>query len=267
VSWLAAALAAVFGLVFGSFFNVCIWRIPRGMSVNSPPSHCPRCRKPIRFHDNVPVLSWLLLRGRCRDCGQPISTRYPLVELLTGLLFLGAYLRFQGDWPAVVKAAVFLSLLVVMAFIDLDLQVIPFKLSIPGFVLGLVGSLLARPGPGDALLGAALGAAFVLVAWLLWRFVLAGAFRRHGVNQKEGMGWGDLPFAAMIGAFIGLRATVVALFVAVVLGVIVGLSARAAGRMRKGQAVAFGPFLALGGAIGLFIGRALFDWYVGLMLS
>jgi leader peptidase (prepilin peptidase)/N-methyltransferase len=255
------ALAALLGLVFGSFFNVCIWRIPLRQSITSPPSHCPRCRKPIRPYDNIPVLSWLILRGRCRDCGQPISVRYPLVEALTGLLFVAAYARF-GFSLLTVKAIVFISLLIITAFIDLDHQVIPFGFSVTGLVLGLAGGLAAPPPElKGALAGAAVGAGFILFAILLWRYVLAGVFRRFGVDQKEGMGFGDLPYAAMIGAFVGLKGLTVALAAAVVFGVIIGLIARSAGRNKRGQPIPFGPFLALGALAGLFFGPQLFDIY------
>lgn len=255
------ALAALLGLVFGSFFNVCIWRIPLRKSITSPPSHCPRCRKPIRPYDNIPVLSWLILRGRCRDCGQAISARYPLVEALTGLLFIAAYARF-GFSLLTVKAIVFISLLIVTAFIDLDHQVIPFGFSVTGLALGLAGGLVAPPpGIREAFVGAAVGAGFILFAWLLWRYVLAGVFRRFGVDQKEGMGFGDLPYAAMIGAFVGLKGLAVALAGAVVFGVIIGLIARSAGRNKRGQPIPFGPFLALGALAGLFFGPQLFNIY------
>jgi leader peptidase (prepilin peptidase)/N-methyltransferase len=255
------ALAALLGLVFGSFFNVVIWRVPLHKSISSPPSHCPRCRKPIRAYDNIPVLSWLLLRGRCRDCGKPISVRYPLVEALTGLLFVAAYARF-GFSLLTVKAIVFISLLIITAFIDLDHQIIPFGFSVTGLVLGLVGGVVAPPPHlVRAITAAAVGAGFILFAWLLWRYVLAGAFRRFGVDQKEGMGFGDLPYAAMIGAFVGLKGLVVALAAAVVFGVIIGLIARSAGRNQRGQPIPFGPFLALGALAGLFFGTQLFGIY------
>jgi leader peptidase (prepilin peptidase)/N-methyltransferase len=261
------ALSALLGLVFGSFFNVVIWRVPLHKSIASPPSHCPRCRKPIRPYDNIPVLSWLILRGRCRDCGKPISVRYPLIEALTGLLFVAAYARF-GFSLLTVKALVLISLLIMTAFIDLDHQVIPFSLSIPGLLLGLGFALLPqspianRHSPlAGALAGAAVGAGFILFAILLWRYVLAGVFRRFGVDQKEGMGFGDLPYAAMIGAFVGLKGLTVALAAAVVFGVIIGLIARSAGRNKRGQPIPFGPFLALGALAGLFFGPQLFDIY------
>jgi leader peptidase (prepilin peptidase)/N-methyltransferase len=255
------ALAALLGLVFGSFFNVVIWRVPLHKSISSPPSHCPRCKQPIRPYDNIPVLSWLLLRGRCRDCGQPISSRYPLVEALTGLLFVAAYARF-GFGLLTLKALVFISLLIVTAFIDLDHQILPFGFSVTGLVVGLLGGIVAPPPHVvRALAAAAVGAAFILFAILLWRYVLAGVFRRFGVDRKEGMGFGDLPYAAMIGSFVGLRGLVVALAASVVFGVVVGLIARSAGRNRAGQPIPFGPFLALGALVGLFFGPQLFDIY------
>jgi len=259
------AIAALLGLVFGSFFNVVIWRVPLHQSISVPPSHCPRCKKPIRPYDNIPVLSWLILRGRCRDCGQPISIRYPLVEALTGLLFVAAYARF-GYSLLTLKAIVFLSLLIITAFIDLDHQIIPFGFSLAGLALGLAGGVAAPP-PNlmRAAIAAATGAAFILIAWLLWRYVLAGAFRRIGVDQKEGMGFGDLPYAAMIGAFVGLKGLAVALAAAVVLGVVIGLAARSAGRNKRGQPIPFGPFLALGALVGLFFGHPLFAAYLRLV--
>ena len=255
------ALAGLLGLTFGSFFNVCIYRLPRGKSLAWPPSHCPHCRKPIRPYDNIPVLSYVMLRARCRECGKPISVRYPLVEAITGLLFVAAVARFGLEWMTL-KAIVFISLLMITAFIDLDLQIIPFRISATGLGLGLAGGLLPPPMLRDALLGAAIGAGFIGLAWGLWRYLLAPLFRRFGIDQKEGMGGGDLPYAAMIGAFIGPRSLAVALFAAVIFGVLGGLTARTAGRNRAGQPIPFGPFLALGGLLGLFWGDAIFGWYV-----
>jgi leader peptidase (prepilin peptidase)/N-methyltransferase len=262
VNWVAAAL---FGLAFGSFLNVVIWRLPRGQSLAHPPSHCPRCRKPIAAWDNVPVLSWVLLGGRCRNCRKKISVRYPLVEAATGALFVAAYARFGYAWPTA-KAWVFVCLLVATAFIDLDLQIIPFRLSIPGVGLGLAGAFLPPRMVPDAFIAAAAGAGFILFAWGLWRYVLAGVFRRFGIDQKEGMGGGDVPYAAMIGAFLGLRSLAVGLFAAVAFGVIIGLIARSAGRNKAGQPIPFGPFLALGALFGLFFGEQVFAWYLGFLL-
>ncbi|MFO7638531.1 MAG: prepilin peptidase [bacterium] len=259
-------LVALLGLMLGSFFNVCIHRLPRGESIVTPPSHCPRCRRRIRASDNIPVLSWLLLRGRCRYCRKPISARYPAVELLTGLLFVAAWARFGPGWD-VLRALLLIGLLVVLAMIDLEHTILPFRITLPGLVLGLATAFLpgVRTGFADALLGAATGAFFVLGAWALWRFVLWPGFRRHGVDQKEGMGGGDLPFAALIGAFLGLAPTLVALAASVASGVVVGLILRHAGRSGKGQHIPFGPFLAIGALVGLFFGSAIAAWYLGFL--
>ncbi|OYD15305.1 hypothetical protein CH330_06130 [candidate division WOR-3 bacterium JGI_Cruoil_03_51_56] len=254
------------GLILGSFLNVCIYRIPRGESIVTPPSHCPKCGKRIRFYDNIPVLSYLLLRGRCRFCRCSISLRYPTVELFTGLLFIAAFAKFGYTWMTP-KALVMVCFLVTISAIDLEHQIIPFCLSIPGLVVGLASGFLPSVSFVDGLFGALAGAGFVLLAWLLWRYVLARIFRHFGVDQKEGMGGGDLPFAAMIGGFLGLKNTGVALFAAVVAGVIIGLIMRAAGKARRGQQIPFGPFLALGALVGLFFGSEIFNWYLSLTLG
>ncbi len=259
-------ILGVLGLVLGSFLNVCIHRIPRGESIVSPGSRCPKCRRPIAAWDNIPVLSYLVLGGKCRHCRKPIAPRYVLVELLTGALFLAAYARFGWSWGCA-RVLVFTFLLSPMAMIDIEHQIIPFSLSIPAAVLGLGSALLPGQDLRAAALGAGLGAGFVLLSWSLWRYVLAGLFRRMGVDQKEGMGFGDLPLAAAIGAFAGLRATVAALFIAVVAGVIGGLILRRIQRQGRGVPMPFGPFLALGGLIGLYWGNQLFVLYLKLVLG
>jgi leader peptidase (prepilin peptidase)/N-methyltransferase len=263
VTWL---LLVLLGLAFGSFFNVCIYRIPLGQSIVTPPSHCPYCKKRIRSYDNIPVLSWLLLGRRCRHCRKPISLRYPLVEAGTALLFCAVFARFGISWGTL-SGLVFVSLLTVMAFIDLDHQVIPFRLSIPGAALGIAFSFLPPGRTVDALLGSVVGGGFVLFAWLLWRYVLAGIFRRLGIDQKEGIGGGDLPFAAMLGSFLGLKSTIVALFAAVAAGVVVGLILQRVGSTGRGQPIPFGPFLAAGALVGLFFGASVADWYVAVVLG
>ncbi|MGC8797702.1 MAG: prepilin peptidase [candidate division WOR-3 bacterium] len=264
MNWL---LFALLGLVLGSFFNVCIWRLPRGESISYPPSHCPHCKKRIRAYDNIPVVSYLFLRGRCRDCHQPISVQYPLVEAGTALLFVLAYARFGFELP-VLRALIFIGFLMVLAGIDISHQLLPVQLSFAGLIIGLLTALLPvfRTGIKPAVLGALIGAGFVFFAWALWRFVLARPFARMGVRQKEAMGWGDLPFAAMVGVYTGPKGMVVALGVAVVTGVLFGLGGRVAGRLRKGQEVPFGPFLALGGLVGLFWGEQVFNWYLKMVL-
>jgi leader peptidase (prepilin peptidase)/N-methyltransferase len=263
VTWV---LVGILGLVLGSFFNVCIHRIPRGESIVSPPSHCPHCKRRIAFYDNIPVVSWVVLRGRCRYCRKPISPRYLVVELLTAGLFVAAWARFGPNWEFL-RAVLLVSLLVVLALVDLEHMVIPFRLSVPGVALALGTALLPGIGLADALLGALVGAGFVLFGWLLWRLVLARLFRKLGVDQQEGMGGGDLPFAAMIGGFLGLGRTVAGLFVAVLLGVVIGMAMRWTGRTARGQEVPFGPFLAAGALVGLFFGREIVGWYLRFVLG
>ena len=232
-----AIAAFVFGLVFGSFLNVCIYRLPRGRSVVSPGSACPSCDKPIAFYDNVPVLSWVILRGRCRNCKASISPRYMIVELLTACLFLACFGRF-GLTVATVKYCVFGFLLLGLIFTDAETKLLPDKLTLPGIVLGLIFSwfvsvndLLARLIPGlfslplnsgnswrvlsaaDSLLGALVGASFIYGAGAIYLKV------RH----VEGMGFGDVKLMGMIGAFLGLKLTVFTLFTASVAGSLFGI--------------------------------------------
>ncbi len=246
---LACLFAAVLGLAVGSFLNVVIWRLPRGESLNHPPSHCPGCDHAVRPRDNVPVLSWLLLRGRCRDCGEPISARYPLVEGSTALLWVAAVLA-GWDHPADIALGIALvTLLVPVVLIDLDHRLILNKLTYPAAVFALVIGLALDPGgvPEQLIAGAAAGA-----------FFLAAAVARPG-----GMGLGDVKLATVMGLYLG-RAVAPAVFVALISGVLVGgvLFARlgvAAGRKAK---VPFGPFLGLGSLVGLFAGTALVDAYL-----
>ena len=228
----------LFGLCFGSFLNVCIYRLPLGLSVVSPRSACPGCKSPIAFYDNLPVLSWLILRGRCRHCKTQISPRYLLIELLTGLLFLACYWYF-GLTLSTLKYCVFAFLLLGLIFTDAETKLLPDKLTLPGLALGLVFSLLvpvndlaAQFLPGivnlpfsgdvsmrivslfDSLLGALVGAAFIYGAgaiYLRWR----GA---------EGMGFGDVKLMAMVGAFLGIKLTIFTIFTASIAGSVFGLT-------------------------------------------
>ena len=225
------------GLVFGSFLNVCIYRMPRGLSVVRPGSACPHCGKPVRFYDNVPVLSWLILRGRCRQCSARITPRYLIVELITGGLFLLCYWHF-GLSLATLKCAVLGFLLLGLIFTDAETHLLPDKMTLPGLVLGLIFSLfipvndllsLVLPGVFqlplssdvswrlfsllDSLLGAAVGASFLYgvgVIYLRWRWV-------------EGMGFGDVKLIAMLGSFLGLRLTILTVAAASIAGSIFGL--------------------------------------------
>src|SRR5215212_1421403 len=249
-SWLVllVVLAVVGGLLVGSFLNVVDWRLPRGESVISPGSRCPGCSQPVRPYDNVPVLSWLALRGRCRDCSTPISARYPLVEALTAALAAGVVATNDGLHD-VLLGLVLVALLVPIALIDLDHRIIPNRLTALGTVAALaIGAATDLDGvPQQLIAGAAAGG-----------FLLLAALARPG-----GMGMGDVKLAGMLGLFLG-REVAVALLVALVVGSLVGLAVmvrRGVGEGRK-TAIPFGPFLALGGVVGLLAGPAIVDWYL-----
>jgi leader peptidase (prepilin peptidase) / N-methyltransferase len=228
----------VFGLMLGSFLNVCIYRMPRGLSVVHPRSACPGCQRMIPFYDNIPVISWLLLRGRCRSCQSPISVRYLVVEVLCGALFLGCYWHF-GPTLALFKYCVLGFLLLGLIFTDAEAKLLPNKLTLPGLVLGILFSLFVPVNdlasqllPGiislpissdvswhllsllDSVLGAAVGASFIYGAGAIY-------LRARGV---EGMGFGDVKLMAMVGAFLGVRLTILTLFAGSVVGSVFGLS-------------------------------------------
>jgi leader peptidase (prepilin peptidase)/N-methyltransferase len=266
-------LAFAVGASVGSFLNVCIHRIPEDLSVVSPASRCPRCKTPIAWYDNVPILSWLWLRGRCRHCAAPIAGRYPLVEALGGLLAVTAVTRL-GLTPMAMVGFGFTAALLLITFIDFDHFFIPDEVSLPGIVVGLLVSLL--PG-GVGFLDAAAGAA--LGGGLLW--LVAWSYER--ATGLEGMGLGDVKLLAMIGAFLGWQALPVVLLVASVAGSLAGMAAIFGARGRAGigrvrrmlgpgailpylrrrartTAIPFGPFLALGAIVVLYSPRLMLPW-------
>jgi len=249
-SWLVllVVLAAVGGLLVGSFLNVVAWRLPRGESLVAPGSHCPGCTHPVRPYDNVPVLSWLVLRGRCRDCRTPISARYPLVEALTAALAAGVVLASDGLHDMLL-GLVLVALLVPIALIDLDHRIIPNRLTAIGAVAALaIGAATDLDGvPEQVVAGVAAGG-----------FLLLAALARPG-----GMGMGDVKLAGMLGLFLG-REVAVALLVALVAGTLVGSVVLARRGVTEGRktALPFGPLLALGGLVGLLAGSAIVDWYL-----
>jgi leader peptidase (prepilin peptidase)/N-methyltransferase len=240
--------AAVAGLLIGSFLNVVAWRLPRGESLTHPRSRCPGCGTQIAAYDNIPVVSWLLLRGRCRDCLAAISARYPLVEALTALLLVAVVLAEGADRDVWLGLA-FLMLLVPVVFIDLDHRIIPNRLMIIGAVAAPAIVLLTRPESLVEHLVACAGAGgFFLVAALAY---------------PGGMGMGDVKLAGMLGLYLG-RAVAPGIFVGLIAGVVVGavIIARKGAREGRKTAVPFGPFLALGGLFGLFFGDAVMDAYL-----
>lgn len=246
-------LIFVLGLTVGSFLNVCIYRLPRGESVVRPPSRCPACGMRLRPRDLVPVVSYVLLRGRCSACSAAISWRYPAVELVTAVLFLWCYAA-TGAEPALAKALVFTAFLLVIAVIDYDRQLILDRVVVWLAGAGVVLNLLLRyqasamvPGLGDMLAGALLGGSALL----------AVAALSHG-----GMGGGDVKCAAALGLWLGWRLMLVTLFCAVVLGGLVGIVLLALRRKSRRDMIPFGPFLAAGAFIAMLYGRQVWQWYM-----
>lgn len=248
------ATAFIAGLMLGSFLNVVITRLPRGASVVSPPSRCPRCKARIAPWDNVPVLSFVLLRGRCRSCRKKISWRYPVVELSAGLL-LWLLVRRVEDPVLLVPHAAFLLALLAVAWIDLDTRTIPDVVTIPGVGLGLAASLFGPPGIGAALLGAAVGGASL---WLV-------GFAYERATGVPGMGGGDVKLAAMMGAFLGAAGVFGAIFLASLAGSIFGALLIARGKGSKRTAIPFGTFLAPSAIALLLYGDVLYSWYRSLV--
>ena len=243
-----AVVAGLFGAILGSFLNVVAYRLPRGESLASPGSRCPECETPIKPYDNIPVLGWLLLRGRCRSCGARISARYPIVEAVTGLLCAAVVLRYGADEDVWLPLA-FVLLLVPVTLIDLDHRIIPNKLMIVGAIVAPVLVLVTRSGDIDEHAIAA-AAAF-------------GFFFLAALAYPSGMGMGDVKLAGVMGLFLG-REVAPALLIALLSGTVVGaaiIARKGAAEGRK-TAVPFGPFLALGGIVALFAGEAIVDWYV-----
>lgn len=258
--FLIALTVFIFGSVVGSFLNVCIARLPKGESVVSPPSHCPLCKTPIPFYDNVPLFSYLCLRGRCRFCGEGISPRYIVVEFLMAV-FSVLLLSRLGLGPAFFVNFILVAALIVITFVDLDVRIVPDVISLPGIGLGLLSSivhyqwptdrLLNLPSPVSSLLGILIGGGtLLLVAWAYQFFT--------GV---EGMGGGDIKLLAMIGAFLGWPSIPVTLFIASLSGSVVGLIFMVRKGVDSKYALPFAPFLCLGALFHLFFGKMLIAIY------
>ena len=257
MTWLVLGCAAV-GLVIGSFLNVVVWRVPRGESVVSPSSHCPGCEAPIRARDNVPVLSWLWLRGRCRGCGMRIPWRYPALELLTGVLFALMAWRFGATWelPTYLYVA---GVGVALAAIDVEHHRLPDVLTLPSYPV--VGALLLMPatldGQWDSYLRAWLAAGALFAFYFLLAFV-----------YPAGMGFGDVKLAGVLGlalGWLGWAEVVVGTFLGFGVGAVVGITLVLAGRGGRKTAVPFGPFMLLGALAALWLAVPVADWYLGLL--
>jgi leader peptidase (prepilin peptidase)/N-methyltransferase len=251
---ITAAYCGVLGLIIGSFLNVLVWRVPRGESIVRPASHCPKCEQPISPRDNVPVLSWLLLRGRCRKCGEPISRRYPLVELATGALFAGAAWRFGAH--AVLPAYLyFAAIAVALALIDLDTRRLPDALTLPSYIVTavLLAVAAAVDGRWSWLGRAAIGMAALFVFYFLLAFI-----------YPAGMGFGDVKLAGVLGLYLGWLGwgvLVVGAFLGFFLGGAVGGALMALGRAGRKTAIPFGPFMLAGALVAVFWGHQLAHAY------
>jgi leader peptidase (prepilin peptidase)/N-methyltransferase len=247
-------ILGVFGLLFGSFLNVCISRLPAGESVVTPRSRCPSCRTLIEWYDNIPVLSYLALGGKCRKCRTKISAMYPAVEIATSASFVTLAVVY-GDQPGLLIARlVFTALLIVLFGTDLETQRLPNVLTYSGTIAGLVFSVFFPPYFVDSLIGAVLGAAVLLLvraAWKLWKGV-------------DAMGLGDVKMLAMIGAFLGWRQVPVVLFLASVAGAVIGLSLNLFRGRSMQSKLPFGTFLAIAAFVAALVGERLLAWYVGL---
>jgi leader peptidase (prepilin peptidase)/N-methyltransferase len=285
----------IVGLAFGSFLNVCISRIPHDLSVVSPPSFCPQCQALIRWRDNLPVLSWIILRGRCRDCGLAISIRYPALELLTAFLFVACYASFGFTWLTL-KSCVFCFLIVGLIFMDAETGLLPHEFTYSGLGIGLAMGWLApidssgttfllsifgpRGMPSgaelsaiDAAIGAIFGAGFFYLAWALY----------YLVRRRSGMGFGDIALMGMVGAFLGLRLTTLVTFFAPIMATLFALvilplapnaasesssddrnSNNSAARSFLFREVPFGVFIGTSSLMALFFGKQIWGWYFGL---
>ncbi len=253
--WPIYLYAGLVGLVVGSYLNVLIYRIPMGKSTVLPRSRCTYCGGAIRFYDNMPVLSFLLLGGKCRHCKAPISWRYPAIEMITATLFVLVVHRF-GVRTALIPALVFICLMILLAAIDLERFLLPDKITLPGILIGLVLQLWnPRTTLTDAILGVLIGAGILILVINYW-FWLRG---------EEGMGLGDVNMLALIGAFLGWQGVLTTMFLATLSGAIVGLALLAAGRLGLQSRLPFGLFLALGGIVSLFMGEMMYELYTGLL--
>lgn len=252
---LLAIYVAVVGLVVGSYLNVVIYRLPRGLSTVLPRSACPACGARVRAYDNLPLVSFLLLRGRCRDCGNRIHWRYPLVEAATCLLFLLSFVRF-GWRPELLGAMIFCAAMVALAGIDVEHFLLPDAITLPGILVGLALSFwLEWSSPLQSAVGALLGAGLLLA-------LIGGWYLLRG---ELGMGFGDVKMLAMIGAFLGPGGVLLSLFFASFSGAAVGLVLLAFQRAALRTKLPFGVFLAAGGLVALFTGRIVLEWYGSLL--
>ena len=242
-----------FGLVVGSFLNVCIYRLPLRQSIVWPASRCATCQRELSWYENVPVLAWLALRGKCRTCAAPISVIYPVVELVTGGLFAGSYLLYGATPLGFVRIA-FGCAMIVLFVIDLQHRILPNAITVTGIPIGFALSFFLPPGWRESLIGLLMGGG------VLWAIGEA-YYRLRGI---DGLGMGDVKMLAMIGAFLGWRLTLVTLIFASFTGALAGGAVLASGRGGMKAALPFGTFLAVGAGVAAVAGEQIFTWYLSL---
>ncbi len=254
-TYLTEFLIFIFGLCIGSFLNVCIYRLPKSKSIVHPRSMCPHCGALIRSYDNIPILSYLALKGKCRHCETSISFRYPVIELMSGIFAVGVFLKYGLTFEAVIYYA-FVAALLVITFIDIDHQIIPDVITLPGIPIFFAASFaLPEITAVESILGILIGGGSLFsIAWLY-----------HLLTQKEGMGGGDIKLLAMMGAIIGWQGVLFAIFVASAVGTVSGMLLMLKNRKTMKLAIPFGPFLAIGGTAYILFGPQLIAWYFNLL--
>jgi leader peptidase (prepilin peptidase)/N-methyltransferase len=250
--YFVASTFFVLGLVLGSFFNVCIWRIPRKESIVKPPSHCPSCDTLIKWYDNIPVISFFILMGKCRKCGRKISIRYPLVEILTAILFCLCYLQF-GLHIFTLFFLIFISFLIIMSFIDIDHYILPDRFTLTLIPLGILTIFFRKDFfLKDSLLGIAAGGGLILL-------FSAGYYL---FRKKIGMGGGDIKLMAGAGAYLGPKLALLTILIGTILALIIAIPYLITKKKGMDEMLPFGPFLALAAIICLFWGDIIFDWWM-----
>jgi leader peptidase (prepilin peptidase) / N-methyltransferase len=259
VTSLFAFWAFLLGLVVGSFLNVCIHRLPRGLSIVTPRSHCPQCGRFLRWYDNIPLVSYMLLRGRCRTCRKAIPFRYTLVEAVTAVLSVLVYAKFGVSWAYVLYFFLLTAPLICIAFIDLEHKIIPDMISLPGIAAGVATTLVISGPPYSAALITSFGGILAGGGTL---FAISWVYEK--IRHQEGIGGGDVKLAAMIGAFFGWKAVFLILLLSSLLGSIAGIFLMICLRRGSQASIPFGPFLSAGALVYLFVGNELVRWYLGL---
>ncbi len=242
----------ILGAIIGSFLNVCIYRIPRRESIVFPSSHCPSCNRAIKYYDNIPIVSYILLRGRCRYCGERISLQYPVVEIITGILLVALFKRFDISLKVPILF-IFITTLLVISIIDLKHRVIPNQLSLGFIIIGLILSPFLQ-GPVESIIGILVGGGLLFSIAYIYQLL----------THREGMGGGDVKLLAMIGAFLGWKGAVFSLFAGSLTGTLIGIFIMVLKGGDTRYAIPFGPFLSLGAFAYIFWGERILMWYLGL---